>query len=95
MTEVRTDRILAELAQRYALTEAFQRQLRPAVATILSDEISEDDRVSFLEELAENCQRDQKIRSSTGAPGGSLQSIADSLRDLVVRLMQARGAKQR
>lgn len=94
MTDPRTERLLRELASRYDLTKGFLRQLRPAVTTILSDEISEDDRIMLLEELAQTCQRDQQSRSSTVAQQSSMPTITDAMSRLVVRLMQARGAKR-
>ncbi len=60
----RTDRILAELAGRYGLTERFLVQVRPMVETIFSSEFDSQGRTSLLEELAATCQRDMETRNA-------------------------------
>ncbi len=82
----RSEKILAELRERYGLEERFVKQLGPILEVILSDSFSDDARLPLLEELAATCQRDQMIRQSMASAREGVQELFDRLKQMILRL---------
>jgi hypothetical protein len=84
----RSEKILAELGDRYGLEERFVEKLAPILEVILGDSFSDEERLPLLEELAETCQRDQMIRQSMADARQGIQDLFDRLKEWILRMHQ-------
>jgi hypothetical protein len=75
----RARHLLDELTVRYDLQPEFVARLAPTVEQILAPALSEDQRITLLELLAETCDRDQRLRRDFGAIREGLASLARRL----------------
>ncbi|GEM_PF-5611014 len=84
----RSEKILAELGERYLLEEPFVEKLKPILQVILSESFSDEERIPLLEELALTCQRDQTIRQSMARVREGLDELFGRLKEMILRMKQ-------
>ncbi|MEZ5987558.1 MAG: hypothetical protein R3F30_00225 [Planctomycetota bacterium] len=88
--DLRTEKLLAELAGRYDLRSRFVAKLRPIARQILHGKLDEERRIQLLELLAETCDRDLRIRREANKAQEAVEQFFDRLRQMLQFLAERR-----